>query len=339
MEWLLAHRGFRPTVVDSPELWSAQRDRASSLGSRAIILIGASRAQLDVDLATLEQDSGQIPVQLAIDGSSFLPVLADLAADDRVTGTILVDYQDSNVVWRDHEAAANQYIAFWSREQRRGRPVGFAASEFALSSLRQRFLRTYADGAGPMVALTHRILPPRATPQYLLTLPGRERAADYTRVPMPDFYYQRAMRNAGIAEIPPQPSLEAFEAALSDRIDALPQAPTAAFDDNAKAAGQFVDRIQARGGHVVFVMFPRSGLVKKADDVRFPRDRFWDRIVAETGEKGLNFSDVPALAAFYCPDGSHLDAKDRVAFTHAMAMSLLARGWIGPGIHLARNNP
>ncbi|MDQ8049801.1 hypothetical protein [Luteibacter sp.] len=339
MEWELARRGFRPTVVDSPELWSRERDRASALGSHAIVLIGASRAQLDLDLAILARDSGLQPVQLAIDGSSFLPVLSDLAADDSVTGTVLVDYQDANLVWRDHEFTALGYINFWRERMRHPQAIGFAASESLLATLRQRFLRTYADGAGPMLAVSRRLLTAHATPQYLQTLPGRERIADYSLVPMPDFYYLRVMRDAGIEDMSPAPDARAFEASLKQRVETLPEAPAAAFNDNVRIVASAVARIEARGGHVIFVAFPRSGLVLRADEVRFPRKRFWSPFVQQVGGKSLRFDEIPALAAFRCPDGSHLDAKDREPFTHALAETLATRGWIGQGRPPVRNEP
>lgn len=333
MEWTLARRGFKPTVVDSAERWGKERDRARSLGQRALILVGASRAQLDIDLAALGRDTGKTPVQLAIDGSSFVPVLADLAADEQVTGTVLVDYQDANLVWRDHEAPALSYVGHWMEASRHSTSFGFASSESALAAIRQRFMRSYADGAGPFAALAHRVLAPRAVPQYLVTLSSREREANYSLVPMPAFYFSRVMRNAGLREQPIGNDPAAFEAMLETRIKALPRAPLTDFEDNARAVGRMVSRIEARGGSVVFVMYPKTGLVKEADEIRFPRGLFWNRLLPLAGHKGLYFSDVPALAAFQCPDGSHLDVRDRLPFTHALAAALLTRGWVGERHH------
>jgi hypothetical protein len=330
LEFALAARGFRPTVVDSAELWSHERARATELGDRALILIGASRTQLDVDLVTLARATGKVPVQLAIDGSSYVPVLADLANDPGITGTIIVDFQGGvpDPTYRD---TSNVYVDYAARRRRSTVTVNFVLAESVLARLRQRTMRSYADGTGPFNALVSRVLAPRATPQYLVTLPSRERAADYSKVPMPAFYYQRAARNAGIEDVPRLPDYAALSAFLAGRIQAIPAASTTGRDRNGHLLGQWVERIESRGGSVVFVMYPRSGLVRAADDVRYPRALFWDKIVPIAGGKGIFYADIPALAGFTCPDGSHLDVRDKAAFTRALADALKTRGWIGRG--------
>lgn len=330
LEVVLAARGFQPTVIDSPSLWSRERLRASELGSKALIMVGASRAQLDTDLGTLSAETGKDAVQLAIDGSSYLRVLADLAADDRVTGTVLVDSR-TDVPGLSLQDAASSYVAYWRHEQEAGNRFDFTHAENALSSLRQGFLRSYADGAGPWTALVKRVLPAKATPQYLVTLPSRSRDADYSRVAMPGFYYQRAMRNAGIETLPPFPDIASLDRGLLERIRALPQAPADDFVENARVLAAMVRRIEDRGGRVIFVMFPRSGLVRAADDIRYPRTVFWDRMLPLVGGKGVYFADEPTLRDFTCPDGSHLDVRDKRRFTEALVEVLKSHGWIGKG--------
>ena len=330
LEGALAARGFRATVVDSPALWARERLHASEAGRHALILVGASRAQLDVDLGALAEATGKQPVQLAIDGSSYVSVLADLAADDRVSGTVIVDYQ-GGVPDPDFQDASMRYVEYWRHRERTGTTYDFQRMENALAAWRQGTLRSYADGAGPFAALVSRVLAPRATPQYLVTLPTRSRDADYSRVSMPAFYYQRVMRNAGIEGLPALPDYAAVDKALADRISGLPQASTANLVENVGRLGRMVHRIEARGGKVIFVMFPRSGLVRAADDVIYPRAVFWDRIVPLVGGKGLYYADEPSLRDFTCPDGSHLDVRDKRRFTLALAKALEARGWISAG--------
>ena len=81
MELQLAHRRVLPTLVDSESLWIRQRVLASRLQERALVLIGTSRIQLAADLEVLRARSGLEPVQLAVDGSSFVPILEGFAAD------------------------------------------------------------------------------------------------------------------------------------------------------------------------------------------------------------------------------------------------------------------
>src|SRR5262245_61597495 len=92
MELRLAARGIQPTAADNARLWADQRSRASRLGDRALILVGDSRMHVGIDLDTLRKMTGLEPVQLAIDASSFVPVLGGLADDPRVTGTVVVSF-------------------------------------------------------------------------------------------------------------------------------------------------------------------------------------------------------------------------------------------------------
>lgn len=327
LEYALAARGFKPTVVDSAQVWSGERARATALGQRALILIGASRSQLDVDLPAMADATGKVPVQLAIDGSSYLPVLKDLADDPGVKGTIVIDFQ-GGVPDPAYQGASNLYVDYAARQRARATHLDFVHAEAALSSFRQRLMRSYADGTGPFSALMVRALAPRATPQYLVTLPSRERDADYSKVAMPAFYYQRVVRNAGIEDVPQFQDYASLDGFLAGRIRELSPASTNGMDTNGQVLAGMVRRIEARGGKVVFVMYPRSGLVRAADDVRYPRTLFWDPLVAMAGGKGIYFADVPALAGFTCPDGSHLDVRDKKRFTQALAEAIKAHGWI-----------
>jgi hypothetical protein len=330
LEVALAARGFKPTIVDSAALWAKERTRANDAGGRGLVLVGASRAQLDVDLGELAKATGKKPVQLAIDGSNYVAVLADLAADERFIGTVIVDYQ-GGVPDPAYKDAASQYVEYWRHGGRSAGRFDFSRMEASLVASRQGTLRAYADGAGPLAALLNRVLPPKATPQYLVTLPSRSREADYSKVPMPAFYYKRVMRNAGVDDLPQLSDYAAIDRYLSDRIRAIPQASAAHLVENATLLGQMVKRIQARGGEVIFVMYPRSGLVRATDDVKYPRAVFWDHVVPLAGGKGLYFADEPSLRDFTCPDGSHLDVGDKRRFTEALAKALESRGWITVG--------
>jgi hypothetical protein len=67
---------------------------------------------------------------------------------------------------------------------------------------------------------------------------------------------------------------------------------------------------------------PSSGLVREMDRRRFPRAQFWDRFVSLIGAPTLHFEDVPAMRQLVCPDGSHLDFRQRAYFTAALVDAL-----------------
>jgi len=323
MELRLAARGFRPTATDSEWSWIVQRERASELGDRALVLIGASRVLLDVDLDVLRRATGLEPVQLAIDGSSFVPVLEDLAGDASITGTVLIGYQDNVIASTDGESVAAGFIAAWQRHGRAHRVPTFSSMEATLTEWLHRNVRSYADGARPITSLISRLVAPNPTPQYLLMMPDRSWLADYSKVGMPGFYYGRVERTLGeTIPVTHEMTYADLDAEIRRRIDAMPTADASLVDERSRRVAAMARMIEARGGHVEVAAFPTGGLVREIDDKRYPRDKFLDRFAGIVGTKAISPADVPALAAFKCPDGSHIDRRDRAAFTAALADAL-----------------
>ncbi len=322
MELRLGARGFQASVIDSTRLWVRERERADALGDRALILVGSSRVLLDLDLSTLRQETALEPVQLAVDGSSFVPVLEGLAADPQVKGTVLVDLAENVLTVPAQQDAAYVYQAAYERKQAQGSLPDFARSEAYLSDLLHGWLRSYADGTRPLTALRLRILHKDPTPQYLRMLPDREILADYSRVPQPAFYYNRVIRNLGqqvpLADRPYQDIERDFAA----RIAQLPPFDDSLFLASLPGMAATSRALQSHGARVIYATFPTSGYIRLIDDKRFPRPLFWDRFTTVVAAPALNFEDVQALRGFYCPDGSHLDQHDRPRFTAALVQAL-----------------
>lgn len=320
MELRLAAKGFHPTVVDSEALWQAERARARTLGKRALIIVGASRIQLGLNLEVLRRLTGLEPVQLAIDGTPLLPVLEGLAHDPAIRGTVLVDYYNHML---GPEEGHNRARVYETRSDRSAITYSFpdyAQVESYLSQRWRRMLRSYADGARPLTALLIRIFG-NDTPQYLVTLPDRSRLADYRRVAMPAFYYRRVIRSLGEeVQLPPQATHEDLQRLLESRIQRLQPDDETIFmsQQRLEYLESLIRMIQDRGGQVVFVVMPASGMVRDIEQRRYPRPRFWDRLVAQTSARTVHFEDFPALRDFVCPDGSHLDYRDQVRFTAAL---------------------
>jgi hypothetical protein len=88
------------------------------------------------------------------------------------------------------------------------------------------------------------------------------------------------------------------------------------------------DKIKARGGQVLFVRTPSSGPYLQGENIVFPREKYWDRLLAETQCPGIHFMDYPAIAHFDCPEFSHLQLKDAVTFTKEFVKILnTVEGW------------
>jgi hypothetical protein len=82
-----------------------------------------------------------------------------------------------------------------------------------------------------------------------------------------------------------------------------------------KAVAEDVASIQRRGGKVLFVRMPSDGPVRELEKQVFPREKYWDRLLRETGAPGIHFADYPELSKYHCPEWSHLSPADAKTFT------------------------
>ena len=320
LEGRMALRGYQPTLVDSEIHWLEERARVASLGNSALVLVGGSRIQLGMDVPLLRELTGMEPVQLAIDGNSYGPVLKGLAEDAEFTGTVIVDFYEGTAINPPPDALSTRYANRYRQQRAHFQSWNFDRIENMLERQLKSHLRSYADGARPLDSLLTRIAHQTNVQQYLVTHPDRSRSADYARVPMPDFYFGRVMRNLG-TNAPPANSHFANPRALNSelvrRIDALPVAAPAAFAPQLAELQRWTQAIQRRGGKVILLVMPSSGLVHEMERHSYPRNIFWDRIARNFPAKMIHYEDYPALRDYRCPDGSHLDYRDKAGFTAA----------------------
>ena len=322
MELRLAARGIRPTTPDTIATWMRQRERAASLGKNALILVGDSRMHTNVDLDTLRTLTGLEPVQLAMDGSSFVPVFAGLARDPKVTGTVVVSFLPYVVAEWDKDNIAKDYEAHYEHESARWH-VNAVASEEVLAGWMGSHLRSYADGAAPLNSLLRRVLAAHPTPQYVVTQRDRSKLADFSLATMPELYFERVAREMRVdineAHTTSPAGIEQFLAAKVAELQPVDAEP---FKRHLGEIEAMVAAIEQRGGKVYFVELPTGGLVRTIGERTYPRAAFWDPFAGSTTAHAVTFRDVTTLQAFALPDGSHLDYRVRPQFTAALVQAL-----------------
>jgi len=324
LETRLASLGIKPTIQDSEALWIKERGLADDIGPNAIVLTGASRIHLGIDLPTLQVITGLKPVQLAIVGTSSLSVLKGLADDPDFKGTVLVDYY-ARMLSNPTDDIAALYEYHFEQRNRHGLE-STEAEEWLTDNLRSQ-LRSYADDSRPFNSLVQRALIGHPLPQYVSMYADRSRAANYSLVKMPDFYYARVIRNLGISgdgeSLPGDMKQADAKREIEKRIASIQPADTVSFGKGVQLLKALSEKIHRRGGNVVVVRMPTSGYVEEEEELRFPRKMFWDRLVADVGTPAINYADYPGTKVFTCPDGSHLDQADRAPFTNALARILM----------------
>ena len=91
-----------------------------------------------------------------------------------------------------------------------------------------------------------------------------------------------------------------------------------------------VQKITSRGGKVIFVRTPSSGVFLQIEQQIFPREHFWNRILSLTGAPGIHFMDYPEQQLI-CPEDSHLSPTDAITYTKSLVKVLeTEKGWSFP---------
>lgn len=299
-ELTIRQMGFEPSVIDSKELWAQARQRASKLGQHAIILVGSSRMQLDVNPEVLAKFTPTVPVQLAILRNHFWPVLEDLAQDESIRGTILVDatIPDINPDQSHMAPQAPGWINYYHHSASNHAQPYYMPLETILRDGIDKVFAFRTAGVRPKDMLLKWLGGSSTPDNYIKIAPNRLAQADFQKI---DAKKRYAVLVSATKELGPVAFTE------------IPD-----FTRYLLALEKLILKIQQRGGHVVLIHLPLSGEIKNIVNVRYPRAYYWDRLAKETSAQTLYYEDYPALSGYELPDGNHLDFHQAVAFTEAL---------------------
>lgn len=293
-----SHGLWRTGTNDSERIWAEKRIIASQLGESALILIGASRIQLGIDIPRLQQLTGKEVVQLAIDGNPFMSVLEDLAADDSVTGTIIVSATVEGLS-RDlnTENRAHQYLSYYHSVVEQN--FRFETIETKLESQLHRYVYSISSFITPykwFLWSDERL----TQAGYLKFNSDRSIDADYSMVDTSVLYNDRIVRHLAGEEVVVTRQKNKLEAQVG-------------------YINHLVSKIEKRGGEVIFVRFPTDKRIWEIDNKRYPKSEFWDRFARLSVGRTVHFRDHQTLSDFDLPDGSHLDRGDKLTFTENLS--------------------
>ena len=322
-EYHIRNKGFKPSVVDSVQLWSTQRYNASSLGENAIILVGASRIQLDIDLDSLREFSRLTPVQLAIDGTSYIPVLEHLANDSSIVGTIIVSVNAYNIGKGKPEHKSSQWVKHYNLNKN-NKIEPYKKINNSIKAYFNNTLVTRLEGAKPSKVISSLFFIQNSYGNYLTTEKNRSRSGDYSKVQMPHFYANRVQRHCGQRKFDKKIStFNDFFTLYQNYISTIKPSGAKNFFPNLDYLLLLTKKIEERGGNVIFVRFPTDRLPWDFDNAKYPKNIFWDEI-EKRHYKSIHFKDYPEMSKFYLKDGSHLDFRDKKEFTKGL-MSVISQ--------------
>lgn len=300
-ELLVRDAGLGPAYVDNKTLWADTRHRLNKQGENAIVLLGASRLQRAVDAGSMSRLFDRPVFQLSVEGSSYLPVLENLAVDPRIRGTVVVSvapaFTFNRLLTQFDNGRQARYVAHYA-EQSFARRL-----EQRLTLFLQGRIAFRAPRARPSTVVSDLLASGELPgPGFQTVFHDRVVHMDYDLMPAKqtdDWMVEHYLKN-----VEPYTGTE--------------------FDPIVNYIDTVVRMLRQKGVDVYFVRLPSAGAVRKLEEELFPRNRFWGLLEENIDATFVHFADYPELAGFISEDGSHVDSGRILEFTDRLS-DVLAR--------------
>jgi hypothetical protein len=308
--------GVTPSYRNSNGLWAMERRRIDKGEGNATVIIGSSRALFNTQLDVWERESGERPIQLALEGTSPVSIMEDLADDPDFTGTLIVGVAPGLFFggFEYRRGAFDQYLKE-SPSQWLGQRI---------SMLVEPLLAFYSYDYGLFTVIKRQPWPERdgveteMDVRKLVNL-GRDRNARmWSKVETDPEYQALAKEIWADGFVPIDERDEEWVAEARDkRREQI---------DRAVAATR---KLREKGVDVVFVRNPAEGHYAVREPMYNPRQETWDVLIEETGVLGLHWEDHEAMQGYWLPEWSHMSASEADRYTealyHLMQKELAAR--------------
>ena len=300
--------GVAPTYRNSDGQWLVQRRRLDAGEGGATVLVGASRILFDTQLPVWEKITGKRPIQLALEGTSPVPILENLASDPNFTGRLLIDVSpDIIFTGFAYRGTVLPYLRDQTPAQRIGdwlsmrflEPVfAFYDPDYALSTVVRR--QSWPDRPGLHTRISVR----------RLAVHDEDRNTQMWDKVVSDADYRALARRIWAQDF--------GDPANSVKAKADPEKAQKAIDDAIAKASAAIATMRARGVRVLFVRPPSAGEYYAYEQRVFPRATTWDVLLDRTHTPGIHFEDYPELQGYDLPEWSHLSPADAGRFTAAL---------------------
>ena len=315
-ELYLRHKGIALDYDDGPELWANSRAMVYEPANKATVFIGSSRIKYDLDIPTWESLTGTHAIQLAMVGSNPRPFLHDLASDPKFKGRLIVDVTEGLFFSKSNGAVRfpNEGVEYYKKRTPAQR-VSFEL-DHALES-QFVFLNRGFFSLNPLIDKLH-----------IKNRPGVIPPADFPiGFRLVTFERQTKMMDQFLADTNQQIQVRNIWA-FNRKNNRIPPVNGKALDTIMTSVKADVNKIRARGGDVTFVRTPSSDTYLIFENKNYPRNEYWDKLLAITGCKGIHFADYPVINQLTCPEYSHLKPTDAVIYTQNL-VSILKKeqGW------------
>ena len=297
--------GSLPAYRNSDGLWAIQRRRINHGEGDKTVLVGSSRIFFDMQLHIWERESGERPIQLALEGTTPVPLMEDLAEDPDFTGTLIVGVAPglmfSGFAYR--ESAFKQY-----REESPSQWLGQQ-----ISMLIEPYVAFYHYDYSLFTVIKRQSFPERDSVEIesdvrRLSTQEKDRATRmWHKLETDEAYAIRAKEiwAEGFTPIEERDD-EWIEEALENRETQIEQAVAA------------TRKLQERGIEVIFVRNPSEGHYAISEPMYNPRAETWDVLIEQSGALGIHWEDHEELQGYWMPEWSHMSGSEADRYTKAL---------------------
>ncbi|MFT5277827.1 MAG: hypothetical protein ACI97K_002433 [Glaciecola sp.] len=284
-------------------MWSEERSKLDQQTTPVkIVLVGSSRMLWNADLNILEKGLGARPVQLSLPGTGPALFVKDIVENTEFNGLLLVGVTPFLFNRLDEgffgKAALDAY-EYQSPSQWSGSKLhdslsnylGFLDDAFALSDLLERYTDLpLRAGAKKLLYEDWKLGNVYANRQTDMWKPV-ETVGSFDNVQITNFW-----KRGGQLEGDPMP-LEKMQGMTSSSIEFF--AP-------------LVAKFQERGGNIIFILMPSSGLYEEFAEKSNYHEYTWKPMLEGFGAAGINTMAFPELSSdLDIPEWSHLSRESQ----------------------------
>lgn len=312
-------QGLMPNIDDNKNLWANQRARLENATDKTVVFIGSSRILYDINLDIWEKETNTESIMLATQGASPIPVLKDIVDKTEFNGTLIVGitpplffattYPEAQFIKRSQSLVDYYYKRTYAQRLNHILSVPLQKnlafirdgdeewdSDVDLKTLLKK-IHIGNNRSGP-------IYPPFNNFEEI-TLDRRMKMPE---IMVTDTAYANTVKNVWKAIL------------TGDNPPPDKESTTSAFSELAK-------EFKARGGNLILVRCPSSGLFKEVESKGFPREQFWDYLVEKSKpDRAYNYMDFEEFQNLFLPEWSHLSAEDAEVFTRGLIKTMEADG-------------
>ncbi len=297
--------GSVPSYRNDEGLWSIQRRRIDNGEGDKTVISGSSRMLFNTQLDVWETETGERPIQLALEGTSPVSLLEDLADDPDFTGTLVVGVAPG-LFFSGFEYRGSAFKRYKTES-----PTQWLGQQ--ISMLVEPYLAFYHFDYSLFTVIKRQAFPEREGYDFemdvrRLATYGKDRNARmWAKVENDPDFAELAKEIWADGFVPIEERDEEWlKNSLDKRNKQIERAVTA------------TKKLQDKGVEVIFVRSPAEGHYAISEPMYNPRAETWDVLIERTDALGIHWMDHEELQGYWLPEWSHMSGSEADRFTKAL---------------------